>query len=271
MTNPTQKKVLVTKQPLWNIVFDEQRFLVDHTGHPIAELSTFGVTKSNQMYCFPGIGMVGIQFASGGGDAKAYCYGVLLKPDHIHAETIQTGYFARLYPGQFSRLFGISTSEISPYGIPLEDIVPVKSYIEQIAQAKSLDEFQTLFCRMTSEIHAARSHDDLHEQVMDYMVRSILRDGGESSVDSLIEQTGYSRRQISNLFHHHVGTTIKQLCSHVRFQRAMQACLAGTENLSFIASEFGYYDQSHFNREFRSFSSMSPRELQSLVFYENCT
>lgn len=265
MNGLTQKNLLVTQQPLWNIVFEEQRFLLDASGSPIAQFARFRDSDPNHSFCFPGIGMVGIRFAVGDGGPQAYCYGVLQEPDVVVTDGICEGFYVRLYPGEFSRMFGIPTSEISPYGVLLDDIMPVKPYIAKIAEAGTLEEFQGLFCRMAWEMHAEERQNGLHEQVVKYMVRAILRQNGEHSLDSIVEQTGYSHRQINNLFHRYVGTAIKQLSSQIRFQRAMQACLTTKDSLSAIAGEFGYYDQSHFNREFRAFSSMSPWELQALV------
>ncbi len=265
MNGRTKKGLLVTQQPLWNIVFDEQRFLLDASGYPIAQLAAFRGLSPKHSFCFPGIGMVGIRFATGGSDPCAYCYGVLQKPDHVKMDEIREGFYARMYPGEFSRLFGIPTAELSPYGVPLEDLMPVRQYLEEIARAKTIEQFQTSFCRMIQSVHAQARRDELHERVISYMVKTILGQNGERSLDSIAKQTGYSQRHINNLFHRYVGAAPKQLRDQIRFQRAMQACLTTEDNLSTIASEFGYYDQSHFNREFRAFSSMSPRELKTLI------
>ncbi|MEA4933050.1 MAG: AraC family transcriptional regulator [Lawsonibacter sp.] len=265
MNGRTKKGLLVTQQPLWNIVFDEQRFLLDPSGHPIAQLASFREPTPGHSFCFPGIGMVGIRFAAGGSDPSAYCYGVLQKPDHVQMDEIRKGFYARMYPGEFSKLFGIPTAEISPYGIPLENLMSVKPYLDVIAATNTIEEFQTLFCRMVQSIRTEEHRDELHERVVAYMVQTILRQPDEVSLDSIVQQTGYSRRHINNLFHRYVGAAPKQLSDQIRFQRAMQACLTSETNLSSIASEFGYYDQSHFNREFRAFSSMSPHELKNLI------
>lgn len=265
----TKKNLLVTQQPLWNIMFNEQQFLLDASGYPIAQLTRFQDFNPSRSFCFPGIGMVGIRFAAGNYGPKAYCYGILQKPGIVVTDGIREGFYARLYPGEFSRTFGIPAAEISPYGVPLNEIMPVQSYIAKIAEARTLKEFQTLFCRMAQEMHVNKHRHEIHQQVVEYMVREILCKNCECSLYSLIEQTGYSHRQINNLFHQYVGTAIKQLNDQIRFQRALQACLTSKKSLSTIASEFGYYDQSHFNREFRMFSTMSPRELQILTADKN--
>jgi AraC-like DNA-binding protein len=46
----------------------------------------------------------------------------------------------------------------------------------------------------------------------------------------------------------------------VRFQAATQQKLTGVRDLTEIAYACGYYDQSHFIKDFRQFSGYTPKE-----------
>jgi transcriptional regulator GlxA family with amidase domain len=44
----------------------------------------------------------------------------------------------------------------------------------------------------------------------------------------------------------------------LRFNRALDALQAGQRDLAGVALAAGYYDQAHFNRDFRAFAGESP-------------
>jgi AraC-like DNA-binding protein len=51
-----------------------------------------------------------------------------------------------------------------------------------------------------------------------------------------------------------------------RFERAMQGLAAGRYgSLADLASDCGYADQAHFNREFARFSGETPRVLKARI------
>ncbi len=87
---------------------------------------------------------------------------------------------------------------------------------------------------------------------------------GDTSVASLAEGLGQSPRQLIADFREHVGLPPKTMGRILRFDRAMSALRRGaTADFALIAAEAGYYDQSHFNREFRAFTGMTPTEYVS--------
>lgn len=47
----------------------------------------------------------------------------------------------------------------------------------------------------------------------------------------------------------------------VRFQRSLRMMQSGSRNYADIAYANGYADQSHFIREFRQFSGLTPKQL----------
>lgn len=47
----------------------------------------------------------------------------------------------------------------------------------------------------------------------------------------------------------------------IRFDRAVQRLQAPGSALAEVAQDCGYYDQAHFNRDFRTFAGLSPTEF----------
>lgn len=88
-----------------------------------------------------------------------------------------------------------------------------------------------------------------------------LRDSdGAVPVAALCEAIGWSRRHLAARFRAHVGVTPKALGRLLRFERAVGALRTGTgpADLGRLALDCGYYDQAHFNRDFRAFAGISP-------------
>ena len=67
---------------------------------------------------------------------------------------------------------------------------------------------------------------------------------------TLAEEVGWSRRHLAARFREHVGLPPKALARILRFERAAERLRRGAD-LSDAALDSGYYDQAHFNRDFR--------------------
>ncbi len=95
-----------------------------------------------------------------------------------------------------------------------------------------------------------------------YAVERLLVDPAITSVDRISEQTGLSLRQIERISLAGYGHTPKQVIRKFRFLRTM-ATLSKTPDASWrdMIDEL-YYDQSHFIRDFKQFTGLTPTEYQ---------
>lgn len=83
----------------------------------------------------------------------------------------------------------------------------------------------------------------------------------EGSLVAAVARTlGISERQLERRFLARVGITPKRFASLRRFEQAV-ALARGSASLTEVALAAGYYDQSHFIREFRRFAGATPGEL----------
>jgi AraC-like DNA-binding protein len=97
-------------------------------------------------------------------------------------------------------------------------------------------------------------------------VRAMRFARGAISIRSLARQLGLSQDRFEKRFRQEVGASPKQYCSVLRFRSALGDYRADS-NLAGLASEAGYYDQSHFIREFRAVTGESPRKFLRDVDY----
>jgi AraC-like DNA-binding protein len=94
------------------------------------------------------------------------------------------------------------------------------------------------------------------------IAHEVARMAGSHRVAELAQAAGYSERQLERLFLTELGMTPKLYARITRFQAALRAKLTGEgESWTDIAHRFGFYDQMHLVREFRSLGGAAPTEL----------
>lgn len=106
------------------------------------------------------------------------------------------------------------------------------------------------------------------ESTEDVFVRQacqhIVRSEGGCSVQDLVKLIGFSERQLQRKFKRQVGIPPKILSRIMRFQKFLAMTKeADTLTLADAAAACGYYDQSHFIRDFTKFSGMGPMKYLS--------
>ncbi len=91
----------------------------------------------------------------------------------------------------------------------------------------------------------------------------IIRSEGTIAVSRLAEDYGVSRKHLSLSFREAVGLPPSTVARLLRFRQAAALIAAvGEPRWSEIALDSGYFDQSHFNRDFRRFSGYTPSEFR---------
>ncbi len=89
-------------------------------------------------------------------------------------------------------------------------------------------------------------------------VRAIRSSFGTAPLDRLAKLLDISPRTLQRLFATEVGVSPKLLARITRFQRVFSAWNADPRSLSRVATECGYFDQSHLIRDFRDFAGEAP-------------
>ncbi len=93
----------------------------------------------------------------------------------------------------------------------------------------------------------------------------LLRTAGQLAIGSLAADAGCSQKHLVAQFTRELGVTPKVLARVLRFDRAVAQIRRGRPRLIDIAHDCGYYDQSHFDRDFRRFAGVTPSGFQEEV------
>jgi len=88
----------------------------------------------------------------------------------------------------------------------------------------------------------------------------IEEDGGRKPVEALCREAGVSPRNLGRMFQGMLGFSPKGFARIIRFQRALRMLMGdASTTLAEVSADCGYFDQSHFVKDFRRFTGGVPR------------
>lgn len=169
---------------------------------------------------------------------------------------------AYLYPSALPQLFGFSAGAFSnempelsavcgAEGRRLEEKVMAAKYHHQ--RVEILSGFLLRQLAKTKPVETAAHH----------AIQTIIKAQGMVNVAELAADLCLSARQFERNFKNYAGFPAKTYARIIRFQRAAAQYGRIEENLTALAYECGYYDQSHFIHDFKEFSGYHPRQYFS--------
>ncbi|MEJ7602945.1 MAG: helix-turn-helix domain-containing protein [Kofleriaceae bacterium] len=106
----------------------------------------------------------------------------------------------------------------------------------------------------------AHVSDEPPDPIAAAAIHAIHRARGSLRIAALARELGISQDPLEKRFRRAIGASPKQVASLVRLRHAIAAGQAGA-TWSRVAHEAGYFDQSHFIREFRAFTGASPAKF----------
>lgn len=90
-------------------------------------------------------------------------------------------------------------------------------------------------------------------------ILSFLKEGAtESNMTSIASNYGISTRYLHRLIYQHTGLSPKSFNKINRFQSSLRLISKNKHPFTSIAYSCGYFDQSHFIRDFKSFTNVTP-------------
>jgi AraC-like DNA-binding protein len=90
--------------------------------------------------------------------------------------------------------------------------------------------------------------------------RRLIASSGRASIEAMADDAGVSRKHLTRQFAHWTGLPPSAYARVLRFDRAVERIKRAPDlvDWAMLAQDCGYYDQPHFNRDFRGFSGMTP-------------
>lgn len=208
---------------------------------------------------------------------RALVVGQISKPFVIEPTGYVNCFAVRFYPFGFANF--ITT--------PLKELENKETAIAQlIGEVPAMELEQKIFAAQTNEQRINIIENFLlgkltEKSTLDHIVKNtidtLLLTNGSVSIKSIVEEDLSRRRQLERKFFAQVGLSPKQLGKVIRLQAALKTLLnQRSGNLTQIAYESDYYDQAHFNKDFKEFTGRNPKDFLkddqmklSSIFYTN--
>jgi AraC-like DNA-binding protein len=104
-----------------------------------------------------------------------------------------------------------------------------------------------------------------HHPAIVFSMSEFQKDSRLLSTAAMADRVGFSQRHFIDLFKKEVGLNPKLFCRVQRFRNVIEG-IHGCRDVDWVdvALSCGYFDQSHFNHDFREFSGLRPGEYLSL-------
>jgi len=99
------------------------------------------------------------------------------------------------------------------------------------------------------------------DPAVSWMAGEIERCSGAVTISRLRDRTGWSKSRLATRFREQVGVSPKTFARVVRFRKALEGVSRG-DPLAEVAQASGYFDQPHFNADFREFAGFTPTEYR---------
>ena len=151
-----------------------------------------------------------------------------------------------------TRLWGESASQLT------KQLVSTDKTVEE--RIRILDRF------LLEQLSGNTSIDPVFEEA----VSTIINAKGNIIIDEVSKAIHLSNRQLERKFKEKIGITPKLLCRILRFRRVFEH-LTDFSDDSWVSTALtcGYYDQSHFIHDFKTFTGLSPSKFVETIIKKN--
>ena len=160
----------------------------------------------------------------------------------------------KLYPTAFYEIFEISVQGCTDKVLPLQEVlteseIPITAsgfqYLPTLTKVASLEDW-------------LEGYRPNYQPKVRSMVQEIMAKNGLVNLDQLAQNSGFGLRQAERLFKKAIGITPKFFSRIVRFNHIFKIIEAKEESWISIALQSGFFDQSHFIKNFKEFTGEDP-------------
>jgi AraC-like DNA-binding protein len=160
-------------------------------------------------------------------------------------------------PGAFRPYFGRSVASLRDRSAPIDEVFGTKG----VALARQVSELCDAEKAAAVErfLNERKTPSDPNVDRVGNIVDEIAENREIVSVEQVVGQQRLGKRTLQQLFNAYVGVGPKWVISRYRLHEAVERLQAGA-HVSFteLAMELGYFDQAHFNRDFRKLVGCTP-------------
>jgi AraC-like DNA-binding protein len=192
-----------------------------------------------------------------------YIYGQMTEPSVMNHKT---GPFTTiqviLKPHALQTLLGINASVLTNKLVELNEVSSNTLNMQLMDMAHEQDRLTLLMHFLQAKLKQSSKRDALVEESLFLIHKRI----GSITVKRLLDDLSISERHFERRFSLAVGVSPHFYIRVKRFHEAIRLMKTGRfETLTDVAYALNFYDQSHFIRDIRAFSGLTPKSLSQRV------
>jgi len=187
---------------------------------------------------------------------KAFAFGIARTSLHFEFSKCTTLFVIIFNPGMASALINTPINEFFETFIPFDEFFnrPQISCLNKIFSKKNEYELMVEKIERFLLVELLCAHTD---GIIKEAIREIIDSQGSIPIKKLLGQLQISRDSFEKKFRKQVGTSPKQFSNIVRFRNLFENDHKKT-TLTAIGLNAGYYDQSHFIKDFKAITGKKP-------------
>ncbi len=169
-------------------------------------------------------------------------------------------FIVEFQPAGYYAFGGVAQKELTGRNLPLDDVNPVlyQLVLETLESSATLGD---LINAIDTLLHAQLKTNE-YEPAFSIARQLILQSGGRATAKELSQNTFYSERQLGRIFETHMGISVKTFSRLVRFNKTVRLLKRRDYTLTRVCMEAGFYDISHFIRDFKSLCGVTPQSFR---------
>lgn len=192
---------------------------------------------------------------------RSFVFGQLSNTLEI-APTGHTGIIAaRFHPDGFIPLATIPLAAMENRAVPLSELfgeegdILEKNVLSASTQAERVQYVEAFLLARLNKLEVV-------DRIVKSSIEILLSQAGQVKVEEMAEKLNINRRKLERKFSTKVGLSPKQLSKIIRLQAALKQLNQNAElSLTELAYQNGYFDQSHFIKDFKAFTGISPKQF----------
>lgn len=248
-------------QPLW--VLNSAEYYKKTSKVPaIAHFYKFhGASGISTSYAVPD-GAIDIIIECGADRVKAKVCGSVNHGSLPGFEENKTYFGIRLHPESLDHIGDASIADLTGHEYNLDDIIHNRGLLEELNEEPDFGRQTAVFEREFLKSTSGVPLQDAAHKLTESIIARIYQSHGQIRVGELEAELHYSRRHLTRCFTETMGMDIKTFSNYVRFQYVLRGITDGRFTKASDAAMAGnYYDQSHFQKDFRNFTNSTPRSM----------
>ncbi len=167
----------------------------------------------------------------------------------------------RFRPGCFAHFFRGAMDELTETFLPISEVWGA-SGIELTERVMAVVNFEERIQLIESFLLGKIALHVKNNDIVHFAVTALLNHSGNMKIRDIMHSLHVSERQFQRSFKQTMGIPAKQFQRIMRFESTIKQFMQHdhTYHLSIILAH-GYYDQSHFYKEFQELISATPRDF----------